>query len=65
MLGGKGAKRLETEIFRVLSKKHGLKINSEAVKFLSSFFIQHGVDLSNVQDNLDIIAREWIQDHSI
>ena len=57
-------KRLETEIFRVLSKKHGLKINREASAFLVSFFNQFQVDQENLQENLDFIAKEWIHEHS-
>ena len=57
-------KRLEIEIFRILSKKHGLKINREATSFLVSFFNAYQIDQENLQENLDFIAKEWIHEYS-
>ena len=57
-------KRLETDIFRVLSKKHGLKINREASSYLVDFFTDFNVDQENLLENLDYIAKEWISEHS-
>ncbi|KAJ3329475.1 hypothetical protein HDU91_003852 [Kappamyces sp. JEL0680] len=55
---------MEMEIFKSLSKKHGLKINNDAINYLASFFKENGVDQENLQDSLDFIAREWIHTHS-
>ncbi|KAJ3304350.1 hypothetical protein HDV03_002831 [Kappamyces sp. JEL0829] len=52
------------EIFKSLSKKHGLKINNDAINYLAGFFKENGVDQENLQDSLDFIAREWIHTHT-
>jgi hypothetical protein len=53
--------RLETEIFRILSKKHGLKTNMAITKMISSFCKEREVDQENLQQFLDLVATEWIQ----
>ena len=56
-------KRLETDIYRLFSKKHGLKINKEASVHLVEFFNQVEVDQENVMETLDFIAKEWIKEY--
>lgn len=48
---------MNREIFKVLSRKHGLKINSEALELLATAFVS--LTAEALQPNIDLIAQQF------
>jgi hypothetical protein len=51
---------LQTTIFRVLSKKHGMKISPEASKYLIDIFTEAQLDGQGLSESLDYLAQQYV-----
>ena len=59
------SKTINQTIYRVLTKKHGLKITAEASKYLIQVFQNAGIDLDNLKATLDYIVQQYILQYGI
>jgi hypothetical protein len=51
--------RNQQEIYKILSRKHGLKLTSDAAVYLNELF-KDLTDFKVLVQNLDFIAREYV-----
>jgi hypothetical protein len=51
---------MKNEIFRILSRKHGLKLTSSSAVYLEDLFSDVN-DLKTLHENLDYLAKQYVQ----
>jgi DNA polymerase III delta subunit len=54
-------KQLNQHIFRIITKKHGLKITNEAIQYLKSMFTETDLEVGGLIESLDYIAQQYVQ----
>ncbi|KAI8927186.1 DNA polymerase alpha/epsilon subunit B-domain-containing protein [Entophlyctis helioformis] len=54
-------RRINQQVYRIFTKKHGLKVSAESTRFLQDLVKENDVELSATEESFDYIVQQYVQ----